>query len=116
MKIDLVKYMPWSFIARRHYEYKQGWDLVGLSWQLLSFETFAMIFCEKFQIYGIPAMCVYFGSPLVAVLGIMLLGRKMIQVDYANKLAQIGMDVNKDWVDMKECIRDIHRKVKEDDK
>jgi hypothetical protein len=86
-----------DYYAHRQYEFMLGWQLVGQVSALITFETFAMVFCSKFGIVGLPALVIYAGVPVISVVGIIYLGHEMIRTGYAHKYQQYGMNVNKDW-------------------
>ena len=86
-----------DFYSTRHYEFQQGWGLVGQGFTLISFETFAMVFCEKFGIYGLLSLVIYTVVPISAIIMVTFLGHKMIQSGYSTKLQQYAANVNKEW-------------------
>lgn len=96
-----------DYYSKRHYEFQLGWGIVGQVSALITFETFAMVFCAKFNITGTPALFLYAGAPIVSVLLVTFLGHKMIHSGYASKYQQYGWNVNEDWVEMKEHIKCI---------
>ena len=98
MTIHLAQFF--DFYSKRHYEFNIGWAVVGQATALLSFETFAMIFCEKFGISGTPSLIIYAGLPIFAIVGVTFMGYKMIQSGYATKLSQYSSNVNTDWQDL----------------
>jgi CMP-N,N'-diacetyllegionaminic acid synthase len=113
-----------DYYSKRHYEFQQAWGIVGQAFTLISFETFAMVFCDKFSITGYPAMVLYIGFPIFAVLGITYMGYKMIQSGYASAFQQNAANVNPQWVElvtnttantrciieMKELLMGLHKK------
>jgi hypothetical protein len=102
-----------DFYSKRHYEFNLGWSVVGQATSLLAFETFAMVFCDKFGIVGYPAMVLYFGAPAVALIGITFMGYKMIQSGYATKYANYGSNVNSDWVELTNNVKAIRNQLEE---
>lgn len=86
-----------DFYSKRHYEFMTAWGLVGQVSALLSFETFAIVFCDKFGIFGLPAIALYIASPIAAVVAVTYMGHKMIQSGYADKYQQYAANVNRDW-------------------
>ena len=96
-----------KFISRRHYEFTISWSFIGQGFAILSFETFAMLFCQKFDIYGIPAMAIYLGIPVVGCIICVLLGMWMIRSGYQHQYAKYASDTNGDWVEMKDNIKEI---------
>jgi len=95
-----------GFISRRQVEFQRGWMMVGQISALITFETFAMVFCTKFGITGTPAFCIYTILPVVAVLGVIVLGWEMNRSGYSHKYLQYDQNQNKDW---KKAIEIIHR-------
>jgi hypothetical protein len=93
--IDLSRFF--TYYANRQNEFQTGWQLVGQSFTIVTFETFAMVFCDKFGIYGNPALLVYFVAPIAAVVSVVFLGHKMISSGYAHKFQQANMNINQDW-------------------
>ena len=100
-----------GFYSERHYEFQLGWGLVGQLSALITFETFAMVFCDKFGISGTPSLILYAGAPICAVIMVTFLGHKMIQSGYANKYQQYGMNVNTDWKNTVKNVKDILDKI-----
>lgn len=86
-----------DYYSKRQYEFQMGWSIVGQISALITFETFAMVLCLKLNLTGPPAMAIYIGVPITALVGVTILGHKMIGSGYASKLQQYGMNVNKDW-------------------
>jgi hypothetical protein len=86
-----------DYYSKRQYEFQMAWGIVGQAFTIISFETFAMVFADKFGITGYPALLLYFGAPIVALVGITFMGYKMIQSGYATKYQQYAANVNKDW-------------------
>jgi hypothetical protein len=74
-----------------------GWSIIGQISAFITFETFAMVLCTKLDLTGYSAMIIYAGVPITALIGVTVLGHKMIGSGYASKLQQYGMNVNKDW-------------------
>jgi hypothetical protein len=104
-----------DFYARRQYEFTLGWQTVGQFAQLLTFETFAMVFCDKFSISGIPALLIYIGVPIAAVIAMIYLGHLMIRSGYANKLQKFGWDINEEWAETVSSVRKIAKKMCEEE-
>jgi hypothetical protein len=96
-----------DYVSHRQYEFTLGWGIVGQLTSVISFETFAMVFCDKFGIYGWPSLGLYVGVPIIGLLAVTYIGHKMIASGYAHKLQQFSWDVNKDWMNAKENIDEI---------
>jgi hypothetical protein len=94
-----------DYYSKRHYEFQMGWSIVGQISAFITFETFAMVLCTKLNLTGYPAMAIYAGVPMAALIGVTILGHKMIGSGYASKLQQYGMNVNKDWEGMVQNIK-----------
>ena len=105
-----------DYYSKRHYEFQLGWGLVGQISALITFETFGMIFCDKFGIYGYPALAIYAGIPLFAIISVTFLGHKMIKSGYANKYQQYGANVNKDWESMVKNVEWLRQQKEKEDK
>lgn len=88
-----------DYVSRRQYEFQLAWGVVGQFSALIAFETFAMVFCDKFGIKGTPSLLLYLVTPIVAVICVIWIGNQMIRTGYAHKYQKYGMDVNKDWQD-----------------
>lgn len=102
-----------DYYSKRHYEFQLGWGIVGQAFSLLTFETFAMVFCDKFGITGYPALFMYAVLPIVGVIGVTYTGHKMVTTGYANKYQQYGMNVNKDWENTVKSVKWIHECLEE---
>jgi hypothetical protein len=88
-----------------------GWSIVGQISAFITFETFAMVLCTKLNLTGYPAMAIYAGVPMTALIGVTILGHKMIGSGYASKLQQYGMNVNKDWEGMVQNIKWVRNQI-----
>jgi hypothetical protein len=93
--IDLSRFF--EFYAHRQNEFQTAWNLVGQSFTLITFETFAIVFCEKFGIVGTPAIMIYVVAPIAAVVCVIYLGHTMIRSGYANVFYKAQQNLNKDW-------------------
>ena len=97
-----------GFISRRQVEFQRGWMVVGQISALITFETFAMVFCTKFGITGDVALGIYTFVPLAAVFGVTFLGWEMIRSGYAHKYLQYDQNQNKDWKKAMEVIQRLN--------
>lgn len=102
-----------AFLSRRQVEYQQAWGVVGQVFTLLTFETFAIVFTDKFGITGYPSLLIYVVAPVLAVLFLLYLGNKMIKTEYVHKYQKYGMDQNKDWVRAMETIERLNKYLDE---
>jgi hypothetical protein len=99
-----------EYYADRQNEFQTGWQLVGQSFTLITFETFAMVFCDKFGIVGTPALMIYIVAPVAAVLSVIYLGHKMIRSGYASTYLKANANVNADW---KRLVANVEKLCKE---
>lgn len=86
-----------EFYAQRQNEFYLGWQLVGQSFTIITFETFAIVFCDKFGIVGTPALFIYVVAPIAAIIAVIYLGHKMIRSGYANAYLKANANVNSEW-------------------
>lgn len=86
-----------TWIAHRKYEIDASWGYGAYVFQIFSFETFAMVFCEKFGINGTPAIFVYCAIPPLGFIAMILIGQAMIRVKLQEKYSKICNDMNPDW-------------------
>jgi hypothetical protein len=110
MKFPQLSHL-FDFISHRQTEFQWGWNIVGLTSSVIGFETFAMVFCGKFGIYGYPSLLIYLGIPVLALIGITFLGHNLIKSGYAHKYQQYNANVNQDWVNSVEDIRWIRKEL-----
>ncbi len=102
-----------TWFAHRQYEFSMGWSIIGQATQLFTFETFAMMFCDKFGIYGMAAFLFYFAIPVTVVIAVTLLGIKLMRINYAAKYMKYQSDVNPDWEQMCKDTKAIRKMVEE---
>jgi len=86
-----------DWIAWRKYEFDTAWSYGAYVFQFLSFETFAMVFCDKFGIIGLPAIFIYVIMPPIAMIALVCFGRGLINIKVQEKYAQICQNMNPDW-------------------
>lgn len=108
-----------EYVSKRQVEFQTAWSVVGQFSALITFETFALVFCTKFNISGTPALFIYVAAPIIAVITVTYMGNGMIRTGYAHRYQKYGMDVNKDWKEtvdkvdkMSECSEKILAEIK----
>jgi hypothetical protein len=102
-----------SFLSKRQYEFQMAWGVFGQAFTLLTFETFAMVFCDKFGITGYAALFMYAVVPIAGVIAVTYSGHKMVTTGYATKYANYGSNVNSDWVELINNVKTIQKQLKE---
>jgi hypothetical protein len=96
-----------TFVSRRHNEFAYAMGIIGQVFYIFTFETFAMIFCDKFGISGFPAVFVYIGLPIVGLVGIIAFGNGLIRSGYQNKYNKYSANINEDWVRLCNDVREL---------
>jgi len=87
-----------TWIAHRKYEVDSSWGYGAYIFQIFSFETFAMVFCDKFGISGATAGFVYCAVPPLGFVGMIITGQIMIRAKLQEKYSKICADQNPDWL------------------
>jgi hypothetical protein len=98
-----------SYVSKRQTEFGTAMSVLGQLFYIISFETFAMVFCEKFNITGIVAGMIYIAIPFVGLIIIIAIGHLMIRTGYQKAVAEYGSNINKDWVKLIEDTKEIRK-------
>jgi ligand-binding sensor protein len=78
----------------------------------MSFETFAMVFCGKFGIYGMYTILIYIVLPIAGLLGVIISGQILIKSNYQYMFMKNSADLNNDWKEVLEILRELkERKI-----
>lgn len=99
------------WISLRQYEFQMAWGVFGQAFTLLTFETFAMVFCDKFGITGYPALFMYAILPVMGVIGVTYSGHKMVTTGYAKQFQKNAANINQDWIDLLADVKKIREKI-----
>jgi hypothetical protein len=99
-----------DFIAWKQYEYVTGSTWLQYILQFLSYETFAMLFCAKFDITGIWALSIYAAAPPVIIVVGIVLGKLQIKSRYQERYLKICADMNPDWKKAMSKIEEVDKK------
>lgn len=102
-----------KYLSERHCEFGIAWSLIGQGFSLLSFETFAILFCEKFSIYGPLALFIYVGIPVIGLIICIILGHLMLKTGYQDAYARYASDANSDWKRLCKDVKEIKEELKE---
>ena len=105
-----MDYIRW--IADRQVEFQTAWNIDQYVSSILMFESFAMLFCDKFGIYGIWAMLLYLGAPPICFVIVTLQGILMIRSNYQGAYAKAAANINPDWKKALEKIDNINEVVR----
>jgi hypothetical protein len=90
-----------------------AWGVFGQAFTIITFETFAMVFADKFGITGYPALFLYAVVPVAGIIGVTYTGHKMVTTGYATKYANYGSNVNSDWVELTNNVKAIRNQLEE---
>ncbi len=96
-----------KYIAKRQTEFQTAWNIFQYIFPIMSFETFAMIFCDKFEIYGITAILIYIVLPIVGFIGVVISGQILIKSNYQYIFMKNTADLNNDWKEVVEILREL---------
>lgn len=99
-----------KYIALRQTEFQTAWNIFQYIFPIMSFETFAMVFCDKFTIYGLPAIIIYVVLPVVGFVGVIILGQILIRSNYQYIFMKNTADLNNDWKEAVEILRELKKK------
>ena len=103
------------WVSLRQYEFQMAWGVFGQAFTILTFETFAMVFTEKFGITGYAALFMYIVLPIAGIIGVTYSGHKMVTTGYAKEFLKNAANINQDWIDLLEDVKAI-RECQEKDK
>jgi hypothetical protein len=107
-----IKIPEWilKYIAQRQTEFQTAWNIFQYIFPIMSFETFAMLFCDKFGIYGIPAILIYIALPIAGFVGVIISGQILIRSNYQYIFMKNSADLNNDWKEVVEILRELREK------
>ena len=114
MIIPLEHLFHW--FSLRQYEFQMAFGVFGQLTTILSFETFAMLFCAKFGIVGIPAIFIYIFLPILAVIGMTYTGHRMVRSGYASKFQENAANINPEWIQLVKNVDCIKKRLDEQEK
>ena len=109
-----IKIPEWilKYIAQRQTEFQTAWNIFQYIFTIMSFETFAMVFCGKFGIYGVTAILIYVVLPIVGFTGVIISGQILIKSNYQYIFMKNAADINKDWKEVVDILRELkERKI-----
>ncbi|MFA5247906.1 MAG: hypothetical protein WCX79_00540 [Candidatus Paceibacterota bacterium] len=96
-----------KYIADRQTEFQTAWNIYQYVFPIVTFETFAMLACEKFGIYGNAAILIYIIIPIIGFIGVVISGRVLIRSDYQYLFMKNSADLNKDWKEVVTILREL---------
>jgi hypothetical protein len=104
-----IKIPEWilKYIAKRQTEFQTAWNIFQYIFPIMSFETFAMLFCDKFGIYGISAILIYIALPIAGFIGVIISGQILIRSNYQYIFMKNSADLNNDWKEVVEILREL---------
>jgi hypothetical protein len=107
-----IKIPEWilKYIAHRQTEFQTAWNIFQYIFTIMSFETFAMVFCGKFEIYGIPAILIYIALPVAGFIGVIISGQILIRSNYQYIFMKNSADLNNDWKEAIEILRELRER------
>lgn len=101
------------YLSKRQYEFQMAWGVFGQAFTIVTFETFAMVFTEKFGITGYPALFLYAVVPIAGIIGVTYVGYKMVTTGYAKQFQKNAANINQDWIDLLEDVKKIREQLEE---
>ena len=99
-----------KYIAQRQTEFQTAWNIFQYVFPIMSFETFAMLFCDKFGIYGTLAILIYIALPIAGFVGVIISGQILIRSNYQYIFMKNSADLNNDWKEAVEILRELKRR------
>lgn len=99
------------WLSLRQYEFQMAWGIFGQAFTIVTFETFAMVFTEKFGITGYAALFMYIVVPVAGVIGVTYSGYMMVKTGYAKHFTKNAANVNQDWIDLLADVKKIREKI-----
>jgi hypothetical protein len=99
-----------KYIAQRQTEFQTAWNIFQYIFPIMSFETFAMIFCDKFGIYGTTAILIYIVLPIAGLIGVVISGQILIRSNYQHLFMKNSADLNSDWKEAVEILRELKKR------
>lgn len=100
-----------DYIAEKHSYFQIGWGTFGQFFQFFAFESFAILFCEKFGISGYPSLLIYIVAPFAIFLFVILLGETMVITGYQHKYQKKGADFNNEWKEVVQIMKLVKSKI-----
>lgn len=104
------------YLSKRQYEFQMAWGIFGQAFTIVTFETFAMVFTEKFGITGYPALFLYAIVPIVGIIAVTYAGYKMVTTGYAKHFTKNAANVNQDWIDLLKDVKMIREYIETEKK
>ncbi len=99
-----------TYVAQRQTDFQTAWNIFQYVFPIISFETFAMVLCDKFGIYGIPAIIIYILLPIIGLITMIFVGQILIRSNYQYLVMKKSMDINKDWKEILEILRELRER------
>jgi hypothetical protein len=96
-----------KYIARRQTEFQTAWNIYQYIFPIVTFETFAMLLCEKFGIYGNSAILIYIVIPVIGFIWVIISGQVLIRSNYQYIFMKNTADLNNDWKEVVEILREL---------
>jgi len=96
-----------KYVAQRQTEFQTAWNIFQYIFPIISFETFAMVLCDKFGIYGNLAILIYIVLPIVGFVGVILSGQVLIRSNYQYLFMKNSADLNTDWKEAMMILREL---------
>jgi hypothetical protein len=96
-----------KYVAQRQTEFQTAWNIFQYIFPIISFETFAMVLCDKFGIYGNLAILIYIVLPIVGFVGVILSGQVLIRSNYQHLFMKNSADLNTDWKEAMVILREL---------
>jgi hypothetical protein len=101
-----------KYVAQRQTEFQTAWNIFQYVFPIISFETFAMVLCDKFGIYGNLAILIYIVLPIVGFVSVILSGQVLIRSNYQHLFMKNSADLNTDWKEAMVILRELkERKI-----